>query len=103
MKKSYITLRDTQWKGKEWFTSFRSYRNIRRLTDEEAKPLLEEGTIKEYNPPVYEKDVIGRDNGRLFCKKCGSKKGFYIKKRPFGRKVNIYTCAECGIKEKKSL
>jgi len=54
--KPYITLRDRQWKGKEWFTSWRSQKNIRRLTDEEAKPFLEDGTIKEVIPPEYGKE-----------------------------------------------
>jgi len=97
--KPYITLIDRSWKGKEWFTSFRSYKNIRRLTDEEAEPLLKDGTIEEVILPEYGKDIIGNNNGRMFCKKCGSDKGFYIKKRPFGKKVNVYTCAGCGIRE----
>jgi len=71
--KSYITLIDRTWKGKGWFTSYKSYKNIRRLADEEAKPLLEAGTIKEVELPKYSKDIVGNDNGRMFCNKCGSK------------------------------
>jgi len=99
--KGYVTLRDRKWKGKLWGTSFRSCKNIRKLTEEEAKPLLEEGTIQEIVPIKYEKDVMGSNNGRMFCKKCGSYAGFYIKNRPFGRPVRILTCANCGTKEKQ--
>jgi hypothetical protein len=99
--KSYITLRDRTWKGKEWFTSYKSQKFIRQLTEEEAKPLLEAGTIKEVIPVKRGKDIVGSDNGRIFCNECGSRKGFYIKKFPFGKKVIVYTCAECGIREVK--
>ena len=101
--KPYITLRDREWKGKEWFTSWKSYKNIRKLTDEEAKPFLEEGSIQEIIPPKYSKDIVGSDNGRMFCNKCGSSKGFYIKKRPFGKKIEVFTCADCGIREIRKL
>ena len=101
--KPYETLIDRIWKGKEWFTSWRSYKNIRRLTEEEARPLLTDGTIKEIELPKYKKDIIGDNNGRMFCKECKSDKGFYIKKRPFGKKINVYTCANCGIREVKKL
>jgi len=101
--KPYETLRDRTWKGKEWFTSWRSQKSIRKLTEEEAKPLLEEGTIREVIMPEYGKDIIGTDDGRMFCKKCKSKKGFYIKKRPFGKKISVYTCANCGVREIKNL
>ena len=102
--KPYITLRDREWKGKEWFTSYKSYKNIRRLTDEEAKPLLEKGTIEEVILPKYKKDIVGvRDNGRMFCKICGSDNGFYLKQRPFGKKINVYTCANCEAREVKEI
>ena len=102
-KKNYITLRDREWKGKFWGTSFRSCKITRKLTKEEARPLLEEGTIQEIVPVSYEKDIVGVDGGRMFCKKCGNRDGFYIKKRPFGRPVEIFTCANCGVKEKRNL
>ncbi len=44
MSKYYQTLLDRSWKGKEWFSG---ERNKRKLTDEEAKPLLEKEEIKE--------------------------------------------------------
>jgi len=97
--KPYITLRDRDWKGKDWFTSYRSYKNIRRLTDREAKPFLDEGTIQEVILPVYKKDIFRTDNGRMICNECGNKKGFYIKKRPFGKAISVFICAECGIRE----
>jgi len=96
--KSYITLIDRTWKGKQWFTSYRSYRNIRKLTEEEAKSL---DYIQEYIPPERATDIVGSDNGRMFCNKCGSRKGFYIKKNPFGKMIDVYTCAGCGIREVK--
>jgi len=98
--KPYITLRDRTWKGREWFTSFRSMKNIRKLTEEEANSLDD---IQEVKLPEYGKDIIGNDNGRMFCNECGSKKGFYTKKRPFGKKVNVFTCVECGIREIKKI
>ena len=103
--KPYITKLDRTWKDKEWFTSYRSYKNIRCLTEEEAKPFLEDGTIEEVILPEYGKDIMGdimeggKRTGRVFCKKCGSEKGFYIKKCPFGKRINVYTCADCGIRE----
>jgi len=102
--KPYTTLRDRQWKGKEWFTSFRSYKNIRKLTDEEAKPLLEEGTIQlviEKKKPTI--GVVGDNDGRMFCLKCDSQKGFYVYKMYRGKQsnwYNIYTCVDCGEREK---
>jgi len=108
--KPYITLIDRTWKGKEWWTSFRSHKNIRKLTDEEAKPFLEVGTIQEVIPPKYNKDIVedilddkGERTGRIKCRICGSQKGFYIKKYPFGKKVIVYTCADCGIREVKKV
>jgi hypothetical protein len=101
--KPYITLRDREWKGKDWFTSFKGHQNIRKLTNEEAEPLLEECTIQEVVLPEYKKDIVGDKNGRMFCKICGSNKGFYIKKRPFGKKINVFTCANCGIREIKQI
>ncbi|MDD5178308.1 MAG: hypothetical protein PHT54_03465 [Candidatus Nanoarchaeia archaeon] len=101
MKQAYITLRDRMWKGKEWYTSFRSHLNIRKLTDEEAKPFLEEGSIEKVIPKKpYKENVVGNDNGKMVCKLCGSRKGFYVKKFPFGHRVIIYTCAECGERQK---
>jgi hypothetical protein len=94
--KPYITLRDRTWKGKEWFTSYRSQKNIRKLTKEEAESLSD---IQEVILPTYGKDIVGVDNGRMFCNKCGSRKGFYVKKFPFGKKISVYTCAECKIRE----
>lgn len=101
--KPYITLININWKGKEWFTSYKSQKNIRKLTDEEAKPLLEAGTIQEVILPKYDKDIVGNDDGRMFCNICGSRKGFFIKKYPFGKKIIVYTCAECGIREIKKI
>lgn len=94
--KPYITLIDRIWKDKEWFTSWRSHKNIRKLTEEEAKSL---DNIEEVIPPKYGKDIMGVDDGRMFCKKCDSRKGFYIKKRPFGKEIEVFTCANCGIRE----
>ena len=107
--KPYETLLDRNWKGKEWFTSWRSYKNIRKLTEEEASPLLEAGTIKEVIMPKYEKDIVGdvmkdgQRTGRMFCNKCGGTTGFYIKKRPFGKEIEIFTCADCGVREIKPI
>ena len=101
MKKGYITLRDREWKGKEWFTSYKSCLNVRKLTNEEAKPLLEEGTIQEVIPKKpFQENVVGNDNGRIVCNLCGSREGFYIKKRPFGHKIRIYECVKCGARER---
>jgi len=103
MKNKYTTLIDRTWKGKEWFTSYRSYVNVRTLSDEEAKPLLEEAPIKLFIPKKpYKKNVMGSDDGRMFCNLCGSREGFYIKKRPFGHNIEIYTCANCGEREKRT-
>ena len=107
--KSYITLIDRIHKGKDWFSSYRSYKFIRRLTDEEAKPLLEAGTIQEVIMLEYGKDIVGdimengERTGRVFCKICGSKKGFYIKKFPFGKPIKVYICADCGIREVRKI
>ena len=106
MKKTtepYITLRDREWKGKEWFTSYGSHLNIRKLTDEEAEPLLSEGTVQKIIPKPAFEEILGVNDGRMFCLKCGSNKGFYIKKRPFGKKINIFTCADCGRREKREV
>jgi len=101
--KPYLTLRDRLWKGKEWYTSFRSMKNIRKLTDEEAKPFLEDETIVEYIPPKYGKDIVGDDNGTMVCNVCGSRKGFYVKSYPFGKPIRVYTCSECKIREVKKI
>ena len=101
--KAYITLRDRRWKNKEWFTSFRSQKNIRKLTEEEATPLLKEGTIKEVELPTYQTNLVGVDKGRMFCTVCGSQKGFYIKKRPFGKAVQVFICAGCSKREIKKI
>ena len=104
MKKKYITLIDRTWKGKEWWTSFRSTKFIRTLTDEEASQL---DNIEEVIPlKPLEENVIGDDrkNGRMFCKKCESKRGFHIHKVRHGQYsqwYNIYKCADCGCREKR--
>jgi len=105
--KPYITLRDRDWKGKDWFTSYRSYKNIRRLTDEEAKPFLEDGTIEEVKlkkePTI---GVVGNKNGTMVCLKCGSQRGFFVYKMHRGKQsgwYNLYTCADCGEREKMFL
>ena len=99
--KSYITLRDRTWKGKEWFSSHGSYKFIRKLTDEEAGVLDDIELVPE--PKPFEK-IVGNDDGRMFCLKCDSKKGFYVYKMRRGKQknwYNIYKCANCGCREKK--
>ena len=99
--KPYITLRDRTWKGKEWFTSYRSYKNIRMLTNEEAESLDNIQEVIPKKKPI--KGVVGDKDGRLFCLKCGSQKGFYIYKMHRGKQsnwYNIYTCPDCGEREK---
>jgi len=104
MKKSYITLRDRTWKGREWWSSYGRNVNIRRLTDEEAATLTD---IEEWVNPLQpvQDNVVGNDDGRMFCKKCGSKKGFYVYKNHRGEQkkwYTIYKCAECGAREKRN-
>lgn len=107
MKKPYITKIDRTWKGKTWFSSLGRAKIIRKLTDEEAKPLLEEGTIEEVIPlKDCEENVVGedRENGRMFCLKCKSQRGFYIHKHHRGAMMNwyhIFRCSDCGCREKK--
>jgi len=102
--KPYITLRDRQWKGKEWFTSWRSQKNIRMLTGKEAESLENIQEVELLKEPVA--DVVGNDDGRMFCLKCGSKRGFYIFKMHRGKQSNwyrMYKCSDCGEREKKML
>jgi len=99
--KPYITLRDRMWKEKEWFTSYRSYKNIRMLTEEEANSLdnIQEVQLKE--KPTS--GVVSKESGKMHCLKCGSQKGFYMYKMHRGKQANWYTmfeCADCGKREK---
>lgn len=108
MKKSYTTLIDRTWKGKEWWASFRSTKFIRRLTEEEAKGL---DNIQEYTKPLlkpFEKILDEKEAraGRLACIKCGSKKGFYFYKMHRGKQAGWYEiirCPDCGAREKRML
>ena len=102
--KPYITLRDRQWKGKVWFTSWRSYKNIRRLTEAEAKEIDDIQEVKPKKEPTS--GVVGEKDSRMFCLKCGSQKGFYVFKMRQGKQVNwynIYTCPDCEEREKRLL
>ena len=47
--KPYKTKRDMQWKNRAWYTG----EMTRKLTGEEAKPLLEQGLIYEPQPKRY--------------------------------------------------
>lgn len=97
----YITLRDRTWKGKEWWASYGSDKFIRKLTDEEAATLDDIELVPE--PKPFEK-IVGSDNGRMFCLKCDSRKGFYPYKMHRGAQKNwytIYKCADCGSREKE--
>ena len=100
-KKKYITLYDRTWKGKEWFSSFRSQKFIRSLTEAEAAML---DGIEEVVPALpLEEGVVGLSNGRLYCKKCGSAKGFFVHKMHRGEQSRWYTtykCADCGARER---
>jgi len=103
MKKKYITKYDRTWKGKEWFSSWGSQKFIRTLTDEEAATL---DGIEEVPEPEPFIECVGsnRETGRMFCLKCGSKKGFFVYKMCRGEQKNWYDinkCAECGAREKK--
>ena len=99
LTKPYITLLDRDWKGKVWYTSYRSVKNVRRLNDEEARPFLTAGTIQEVILPTYGKNIMGVIDGKMVCNVCTSRKGFYIKKRPFGKKITVFICAGCGVRE----
>ena len=46
--KPYYTRRDMLWKKRGWYTGM-----IRKLTDEEAKPLLEKELIYEVKPKRF--------------------------------------------------
>ena len=87
-KRKYITLRDRTWKGEEWWSSFGGTKFIRTLTDEEAKTLDDIEEVTPLRP--LETGVVGDENGRMFCKKCDSKRGFYIHKMFRSAQVNWY-------------
>ena len=102
MKKKYITLRDRTWKGKEWWTSFYGVKNIRTLTDEEASTLEDIQEVIPLKP--LEENVVGDDNSRMFCLKCGSKRGFFVHKVRRGKMsdwYSIFKCGDCGCREKR--
>ena len=74
------------------------------LTDEEAETLENIQIIELPKKPID--NVVGNDNGRMYCLKCDSRKGFYIYKMRRGKQdnwYNIYKCADCGKREKKML
>jgi hypothetical protein len=45
VRKQYIALLDNYFKGRGWFSN-----RVRKLTEEEARPLLDEGKIINYIP-----------------------------------------------------
>ena len=100
-KKKYITTRDRTWKGKDWFSSFRSTKFIRTLTQKEADSL---DCIQEVPKPKPFVKCRGDNNGRMFCLLCKSTRGFYIYQMHRGKQINwymIYKCSDCGEREKK--
>lgn len=92
--KPYITLRDRMWKGKDWFSGFRSQKFIRKLTEEEANSL---DNIQEVILPKYD-DILDTSNGKIHCKKCGNL-GLYCKTRPFGKEIKVWSCPNCKLRQ----